>query len=519
MTVPERFPRENRWALALFIVTAAAALRMVFAALMPLFPDEAYYWDWSRHLAAGYFDHPPGIALLIRLGDVVFADFGASATPLAVRFGPVIAGWIAAMATIAIARRLAGDGAAFRAAVIMTVLPLAAAGLLLATPDSPVLATEAIALYGVVRALQSAPSSRGSLGWWTFAGIALGLAFCSKYTSIFVPLAVVIAIVLRSDLRARLKELGPYVACIVAALVFLPVLVWNAHHGWISFLFQIRHGLSAPHGSAVVAAFKHEGDFFGGQAGLASPILFVLLVIATIRGLTRRASGAEFALAMVAAITFAFFIWSGIRQRVEPNWPSPAYIPAIALLGATRFGRTGKRWLTGGVALAGLISAVIYVQGVVPILPIRPPRDPVARAFGWRDVTLRASAIAQQASAQTQAVTWLGGDRYQEASELAFNDPLHRPTFATNLSGRVNQYELWPGFRDRARTRDNLLLVLDDSDEPPDAIRALQPYFASVQRDDRVELKRGTGVVGVRRFWLLEGWRGGWPRATEPAIH
>jgi len=411
VTAPDAPPRDRRWFLAVVIVTAAAALRMIFAAFIPAFPDETYYWEWSRHLAPGYFDHPAGIALLIRFGDVVLGPFGGAATPAAVRLGPVIAGWVAALATIAIARRLAGNAGALRAAIVMTVLPLAAAGLLLATPDSPVLAAEAVALYGVVRAMQSAPRSRDSLAWWTFAGIALGLAFCSKYTSIFVPVAVVLAIALRRDLRMRLREPGPYVACVVAALLFMPVLLWNAHHGWISFVFQIHHGLSAAKGSAVVAAFKHEGDFFGGQAGLASPILFVLLAIATVRALSRRASGAEFALAMVAAVTFVFFVWSGVRQRVEPNWPSPAYIPAIALLGATRFGRNGERWFVGGVVLAAVMSAVIYVQAVVPILPVKPSRDPVARAYGWRDVTLHASNIARQASAQTHVVTWLAGNR------------------------------------------------------------------------------------------------------------
>jgi len=59
--------RDTRWSRALYIVTIAAIIRLVFAALIPIFPDEAYYWDWSRHLAAGYFDHPPMIALLIRM--------------------------------------------------------------------------------------------------------------------------------------------------------------------------------------------------------------------------------------------------------------------------------------------------------------------------------------------------------------------------------------------------------------------------------------------------------------------
>src|SRR6185312_10271697 len=153
---------------------------------------------------------------------------GLGATPLAIRLGTVVAGWVAAFATIATSRRLGGDGAAFRAALV-----LAAAGMVLATPDVPMLAGIAATLYCLVRALESPPASPSSTRWWTLAGAALGVAFASKYTSIFLPVAVLATIVLRRDLRVRLREPGPYIACLVATLVFSPVLVWNAHHGWI----------------------------------------------------------------------------------------------------------------------------------------------------------------------------------------------------------------------------------------------------------------------------------------------
>src|SRR6185503_19654247 len=149
---------------------------------MPLFPDETYYWEWSRHLAAGYFDHPPAIPLLIRGGTEVFGG-----SPFGVRFFPVIAGLVASLAVTATARRLGGDRAALIAAVVITCLPLAAAGLVLATPDAPLFAAASLALYAVVRALQSPVRSRASLRWWIAAGIGLGLAFSSKYTSILLP--------------------------------------------------------------------------------------------------------------------------------------------------------------------------------------------------------------------------------------------------------------------------------------------------------------------------------------------
>ncbi|HEY4218924.1 MAG TPA: glycosyltransferase family 39 protein [Gemmatimonadaceae bacterium] len=521
MTAASVRERDARWTRALLLVSAAALLRLVFAAIIPVFPDETYYWDWSRHIAAGYFDHPPIVALLTLIGGRLLAPFGASASFIGVRLGTIVIGWIAAMATIATARRLAGNGAALRAALIITVLPLAAAGLILTTPDAPVLAATALGLYCLVRVLEQPAGSAESLRWWIITGVVLGAAFASKYTSIFLPVAVVLAILIRADLRPRLRESGPYVACVVATLVFAPVLVWNAHHGWISFAFQLRHGLSAPKGSALLAAWKHEGDFFGGQAGLASPILFIMLAIATIGALSRRSrdgiAAARFMLAMVAALTFVFFIYSAIRQRVEPNWPAPAYIPAIVLLATAPLGERAKKWLVGGLWFAAAMSALIYVQAIVPVLPLKPAKDPIARAFGWRDVTVAADREAQAATDATHHPTWLGGDRYQEASVLAFYTPTHPATFATNLGGRPNQYDLWPGFRNRAQAGDNLVLVLDDSQTPPSPIVALAPYFAMVQPAEVVTLRRGSGEIGTRRIWRLTGWRGGWPQ--QPAAY
>ncbi|MEP6493982.1 MAG: glycosyltransferase family 39 protein [bacterium] len=501
-------PHAGKWVRALAVITIAAVIRLVFAGLIPVFPDEAYYWEWSRRLAPGYFDHPPGIAALIRLGGVLLAPFGMSATPLGVRLGPALAGWIAALGTIATARRLAGDAAAFRAAIILSVLPLAAAGLILSTPDSPLLAATAVALYALVRALQSPPRSADSLRWWAMTGAVLGLAFSSKYTSIFLPVAAVAAIAIRPDLRARFREPGPYVACAFAVAVFLPVLLWNSQHGWISFVFQVRHGFSASQGSALLAAWKHLGDFFGGQAALASPILFILLIIAVRASLTRRSDGARFVLGAVAALSFGFFVYSCLRRRVEPNWPAPAYIPAIVLLATMRFGTRGEKWLTGGIGLAAALTLVIYAQAVVPILPIPPQKDPIGRAFGWRELTARADSVAQSLSTETRATTWLGGDRYQEAAELALQSPSHPTTFALNLSGRENQYDLWPKFSAVARPGDNLLLVLDDSDVPHSTVVAVGPNFAGLRRGDLVTLRRGDGVIATRRIWLLVNWRG-----------
>jgi 4-amino-4-deoxy-L-arabinose transferase-like glycosyltransferase len=486
----------------------------VFAGVIPLFPDETYYWEWSRHLAPGYFDHPPAIAILIRLGGVILGPVGAAETSLAVRLGPVVAGFVATLATIAAARRRGGDVAALRAAIVITVLPLAAAGLLIATTDAPLLVFTAIGLYTITRALEQRPRSRDSLIWWIATGLALGLAFWSKYTSILLPLSVVVAVVSRDDLRVRLREPGPYVACVVATVVFLPVLVWNANNDWISFTYQVRHGLGAPSGSIVGAALKRVGDYLGGQAALASPILFVLLAAAVARGLRRSAPPTAFVLAVVALLSFGLFAFSALRQRVEPNWPAPGYIPAIILLSSLSWSVRGERWLRWGTILAAAMSLLIYVQGLVPLLPVAPRRDPVARAFGWRELSDAVQSVMRRTTAETGSPTWAGADRYQEASELAFHDEAHATTFAVNLGGRRNQFDLWPGFPERAARGDNLVLVLDESETQHPALAALAPHFRAVQQGPLVSLRRAGREIGSRRIWIFREWKGGWPERS-----
>jgi 4-amino-4-deoxy-L-arabinose transferase-like glycosyltransferase len=485
------------WRQAVVVTAAATFVRLVLAVLIPLFPDETYYWDWSRHPAWGYFDHPPLIAKLISAG-------------MGTRLLPVLAGGIASLATAAIARRIAGGRAARTTAIVFNLMPLAATGLVLATPDAPLLAASAAGLYFVVRALQSPPRSWESLGWWSVAGVALGLAFTSKYTSILLPVTITAAVLLRPSLRARLREPGPYVACLLATLVFLPVLHWNAAHDWISFRFQLQHGLGTP---AKGSAIKRELDLVGGQLGLVSPIIFALMAHAVWRTIRRPADDVRFALAVVAVGSWAFFVYSALRRSVEANWPAPSYIAGVVLLAAMHPSPARDRWLRRGIVLAGVLVAILYVHALHPILPLPARRDPLARNAGWDEVGRQVAGARQERRAPR---SWIGADRYQDVSELAYHSG--DVAFCMCLGGRHNQYELWPTFPERATPGDALILVLDET--PPTEVHGtaqrLTSYFTTVRRGALAPLMRGADTVSARRIWILEGYRGGWPARAEP---
>src|SRR5579871_5837164 len=55
-------------------ILALVALRLFASAWTPITFDEAYYWTWSKHLAGGYYDHPPMVAIVIRLGTMIAGD-------------------------------------------------------------------------------------------------------------------------------------------------------------------------------------------------------------------------------------------------------------------------------------------------------------------------------------------------------------------------------------------------------------------------------------------------------------
>jgi 4-amino-4-deoxy-L-arabinose transferase-like glycosyltransferase len=495
--------------LAIVLIIAATAIRLALAAAIPLFPDETYYWEWSRRLAAGYFDHPPAIAFLIRTGTAIFGD-----TALGVRFGAILAGAVASCAIVVMSWRLAdGDStnantatgpsglllsdAGVRAALLLLVIPAALVGFVIATPDAPLLAAIALTLAALERAIAAPARSRDAFGWWCAAGVTLGLAFCSKYTSVLIPAGVLVALLTRRDLRARLATPGPYVATLIALLVLAPTLFWNSRHEWISFTFQLHHGLGQTRGSIA----GRELALAGGQLGLISPVLAVLAIIAVARALRRVADPRRYLLAIVATTVVAFFALSALRRPVEANWPVPALVAALPLLAAMSLSRRSRGWLVAGATLGAICIAFVAAQATLRVIKVHPRRDPMSRAQGWSD--LAAATNRAKATATGCSAILFAADRYQDASELAFNLPDHPRVFALNLGGRANQYDLWPSIYATARAADCALVVVDQGTNGEGVVKRIGADMSMIVGN---AVMQWYGVpVGRRTIWLVHG--------------
>ena len=231
-------------------------------------------------------------------------------------------------------------GAGVPAAALFNATLLLGAGAITMTPDTPLLFFWTLALWALSRVLAT-----GQGRWWLLAGAASGLALCSKYTGGFLGVGIVLWLAWVPGLRRWFLSPWLWGGGAVAAALFAPVLAWNAGHGWASLAKQGgRAGDWAPG-----AALRHLGELVAGQAGLATPLVFVLLGAggwAAARRAWRRDPGWS----LLAAMLFPgllVFVQHAVGDRVQANWPAILYPAAAVAAGAVCGGRLGRP--AGGV--------------------------------------------------------------------------------------------------------------------------------------------------------------------------
>src|ERR1700694_4573300 len=121
----------RQWLGGALLIAALTALRVIYASVIDLRTDEAYYWTWSKENVLSFLDHPPMIAWFIRFGTAIFGD-----TNLGVRFAGILAMLVMQLLLADIVRRVTHD---LRAIVLAVLMPEAALyyGLLMAkvSPD------------------------------------------------------------------------------------------------------------------------------------------------------------------------------------------------------------------------------------------------------------------------------------------------------------------------------------------------------------------------------------------------
>jgi hypothetical protein len=473
-------------------ILALVALRLVAAAWTPLTFDEAYYWMWSKHLAFGYYDHPPGVAYVIRSGTLMAGD-----TELGVRLVSIL---LALPMSWAVYRTVTilfgGQRVAATATILLNVTLMAAVGTLIVTPDAPLLAASSFVLLCLAKVLET---RRGA--WWLAVGAAVGIALLSKYTALLFGPAILIWLVAVPKLRRWLVSPWPYLGGLVALAMFSPVILWNADHHWVSFIKQI--------GRARIEDFKPAfiAELIPTQIAFATPLVFVLGAMG-LYALLGRNAGASAARMLINATFWtivAYFIWHSLHARVEANWFAPVY-PAFAIAAAVAANLT--RWevrqqrvvdfcLRWASPVGILMFALLIVQANTGALTgFR--RDATVRSVGvgWRELAGGIEAVR----ARVGATCVLAPD-YGTTSWLAFYLPTG--TCVLQQSQRIRWVNMPEP--DPAQLAGKLLYV---DEARPGGRPSLKQAFARVEQVAELQRKRGPLVIETYVLNLLEGPKG-----------
>lgn len=341
----------------LYALAAAYALaHAVVVSRYGIFRDELYYVACARHLAWGYVDHPPAIALLTR---IELALLGQSVPAL--RALPILTGAATLILAGLIARELGGG----RFAQVLAGLAVAVAPVYLFLFHILSMNAVEVLLWTLAAYLLARILHAGDPRLWLLFGAVAGLGLETKHSMLLLGLGVFLGVLL-SPSRRLLASPWPWLGGLLAAALFAPNLLWELRHGWPTLEF-------ARNAEAGKNVHYPPLAFFGQQVLQMQPWTAPLW-LAGLLGLLfapslRRFRALGWAYLAIAAVLLV--------QASKPYYLAPAY-PWLFAAGAVLLeGWTarGGRWLRYRRALRPAALALLAVNGAItapltlPILP------------------------------------------------------------------------------------------------------------------------------------------------------
>ncbi|MEC7641727.1 MAG: glycosyltransferase family 39 protein [Nitrospinota bacterium] len=485
--------------LTVFLILIVA-VRLFLAARMELTGDEAYYWDWSRHLQWSYFDHPPLVALLIALTTWVGGN-----NELFVRMAAILPGTGLSVVAYFLGRDIfKSERTGFYCALSLNLVLIFAVGSLVITPDTPQIFFSALTLYFLFHAVFN-----GKQPCWYYAGLTLGFSLLSKYTGVLLVPCLALFLFFSFDHRRVFKQKEPYLALGLAALIFCPVIFWNAANDWMSFGFQLSHGFAGKAVQPLTSAL----EFLGSQVLLANPFVFVALAVAMVCCLRFWQVEQDDRLLFLPAFSvpiFLFFFLISFNSKVEGNWPAMAYFPATLAMVGLYFSHGGEEKTAANKGLGlmkkmavytGILIVVsVHIQGMFHLVSLPCKVDIIAkRAYGWQQLGRRVGKILRGTGPSREIFVF--ADRHQIAGELGFYIPGQPQTY------RIHGRQRYPylGDLNHLSNADGLYVFVEGRGNLP----LVERYFDSMTELKSLPVIREGKIVRTFRFFLCKNYKRG----------
>ncbi len=484
--------------LLLFITIATIRAAFLFLAPITLSPDEAYFWDWSRHLDWGYCSKPPAISWIIALSTWIFGN-----TAVSVRIPALLMSLGSLLFIYFAGKRIFSTRTGFMAALFMGITPASAVSAFVMTIDAPLIFFWSMAIYSLWRAVEPSAEKKRKGTWWVATGIATGAGLLAKQTMVAFPAGALLFLLMTQEGRKAIRTKWPWIAALISIAALLPVAWWNYRHGWITLEHTAHHFERKDF--SIIDSTATLFEFIGSQAGIYSPLLWILLVASGllvsrelivhnpfINGFGKECEKENEGLAATLLISIGFIMLIpvtllSLRQQINANWPAPFYLAMVILTAGWSCGDFARfkklapprpGFVKAAVYCASLFTIIMYLAIIViPFTPISSSaRNPLVQITGWDHLGQTAQEIYDALPSPEH--TFIVTRTRQTASALAFYMPSHPTVYRWNGIERdiTTQYEIWDAPLNRKG--DSALIILDkDKKLPPD----LAECFEAVQ--------------------------------------
>ncbi len=361
--------------------------------------DEAYYWLFSQHLDWGYFDHPPVVALIIKM----FSFLPHS--EIAVRCGFILI----QLVTVVILMSMVNVRRQWLVIMLFFAFPLASYAGLFALPDLPLLFMTTVYCWFLKRYLEK-NDIISVLG----LSVAIPLLFYSKYHGILVIFFTIVA------LPKLLQRKNFYLITLLSVLLFMPHVIWQYQHDFSTLRY---HFLERPKANF---SFIRLAEYIGAQLFLAG--LFVGPVVWLSIMKKRPQTDFQKSLKWISLGTVIFFFVSTFSKKFEANWTIFLTAPLILYSADSYF--WDNPWIRRLLFVS--LGMVFFLRILLVIRPEASNIKRTAEFHGWKNWS---KLIQQKCDKPILANT------YQMASKLSFY--LEKPIHALNYNSRKNQFDFW----------------------------------------------------------------------------
>jgi len=422
-----------------------ALLSTIYNAFLPLHGDEAYYWMWSHHLQAGYYDHPPMIAYMIYLTNFI------SESEWGVRLVNVICMSLSALFIHKFTAEIADEKSAFNAVAIFLSVIVVNAGYIITTTDAPVILFWTLSLYYSYRAI-----FYKKLQDFILTGVMLGAMMLSKYTAILLVISLLLFLLLKK--RELFLSYKLYLTMLIAALIVSPMIWWNYQHDWISFTFQLHHGSTEDfhiHLNTIL-------EYIAGQFGVFSPVFAWILFSYIYKEKLYYRDDKIFFLTLSVAVPLGFFLYKSIYKSMALNYAAPAYVGGVIFVAYII-----SKYKLDKLYKIGLIIAIVFTLigriGLLFFLDV------------FQDRMYASDKIVERFSHFIKEGDKLYGAHLSTAAYIKYYLPNH-PDTDVAIDSRYSQYDMW---RKDDYLQDGLVLCRDEKRD-----RLLHKNFQDVKLID-----------------------------------